>query len=194
MAIQISLATGSASEMATRDQLLALLRQYDLGKWQFTDRLRIQDGVISHSHPMLTLSTSHLDDALLLSLYIHEQLHWFAVRRPDTVASAIAELRQRYPVVPVGFPEGCANEMSSYLHLVICYLEYAALIELLGPVEARRVMDVWCQHHHTQIYATVIRDYDSIGDVVRRHGLIPQGPDPSTVVLAQPHSPFSDTL
>ena len=76
--MSISLATGTEGEARARDQLLLLLDRYELHRWQFTSRVRIEQGAIPHSHPVLTLNTRYPDDDLLaLSTYLHEQLHWF---------------------------------------------------------------------------------------------------------------------
>jgi hypothetical protein len=172
MAVSILLANDSERERATRNQLVALLERYDLGRWQFTDQIRIEQGVVPHSHPVLTLNTYLLgDDARLLAVYLHEQLHWYCEQHEAATTRAIDELRDSYPYVPVGLPEGAKSEFSSYLHLIIGYLEYAALIELLSPDEARRVVVDWT--HYTWIYATVLRDFNAIGDIVRRCSLLP---------------------
>jgi hypothetical protein len=76
MPLTICLAHDSARERRTRDQLLALLARYEPQRWQCTDTVRIEQGVIPHSHPVLTLNTYVLgDDARLLAIYLHEQLH-----------------------------------------------------------------------------------------------------------------------
>jgi hypothetical protein len=174
MAVNISLANDSERERQTRDQLVALLQRYDLDRWLFTDVVRIEQGVIPHSHPVLTLNTYVLgDDARLLAIYLHEQLHWFCDQREAATERAIEELRGIYPVVPVGLPEGAKSEFSSYLHLVIGDLEYAALIDVVGPDDARQVIEGWCQSHYTWIYATVLRDFDMIEAIVARHDLLP---------------------
>jgi hypothetical protein len=172
MTVRIELANDSKRERATQDQLLTLLQRHNLERWQCTDVVRIEQGVVPHSHPVLTLNTYLLgDDARLLATYLHEQLHWFSTQHQDATELAIDELRRVYPVVPVGLPEGAKSEFSSYLHLVICWLEHAALAELLGPIEARRVVESWS--HYTWIYATVLRDIGTIGDIVQRHSLLP---------------------
>lgn len=170
--MNISLANASQRERQTRDQLVALLQCYDLRRWQVTDAVRIEQGVIPHSHPVLTLSTYLLgDDARLLAIYLHEQLHWFCDQREAAVERAIEELRRIYLVVPVGLPEGGKSEFSSYLHLVIGSLEYLALVELIGTDEARLVIESWT--HYTWIHATIQRDIGTIRAIVERHDLLP---------------------
>ena len=168
----IWLATGSEAEAQTREHLLGLLRRYDLRKWQFTKRVRVDERArISYSHPVLTLNTRY-DGSLLLSIFLHEQLHWFVARHRRTKAG-LEELRRRYPTVPVARPEGSGSESSSRQHYLVCYLEYAALIEVVGSEEARCVIEHWSGHHYTEIYKTVLRDFDAIGEIVSRHGLVP---------------------
>lgn len=170
----IRLAAGSEAERKTREQFQRLFDQYDLRKWRFTSRVRIDEGArIPHSHPVLTLNTRY-EGELLLSTYLHEQLHWFVWRRGRRAGLAIEELRRRYPDTPIAAPEGAGDEFSSFLHYIVCYLEYVALIEVLGLEEARRVIDHWCTHHYTETYKTVLRDFEAIGEIVRRYGLVPR--------------------
>ena len=77
-ALSIRLHSGTPLEERGREQLLRLLYTHDLQKWLFTRDVLIQDGVIPHSHPVLTLNTRYLDDdTAQLATFVHEQLHWF---------------------------------------------------------------------------------------------------------------------
>ncbi len=157
-------------EHATGAQLLALLGRYDLSRWRFTSTVRIERGAIPHSHPVLTLSTRHLDDdGLLLSTYLHEQSHWFLDGRFEDVQSAVIEMRERYPQPPVGYPDGTQDEFSSYVHYVVCYLEWRALVDVIGEAEASRIFTFWRGDHYRSIYAAVMDDTAAIGAIVERH-------------------------
>src|SRR5262249_30147279 len=126
-ALTIELKQNSQTEQQTKDQLERLLRTYDIKQWIFTKSILIDDNAIPHSHPVLTLSTRHIkDDELLLSTFVHEQFHWWASGNNEATQKSIAELRGMFPKVPVGAPEGAVDENSTYLHLVVCYLEYRA--------------------------------------------------------------------
>ena len=172
MPLSITLATAAPHEAHTRDQLRALLERYDLRRWQWTDTVVIQDGVVPHSHPVLTLNTRFPDDSLLvLATYVHEQLHWFMGTRWEQAQAAIAEVKARYPRVAVGYPRGARDAASSYLHYLICALEYATLIELVGPDGAHRAITVWCADHYTDIYAAVLRESAWLDELLARHGL-----------------------
>jgi hypothetical protein len=170
----ISLKHGSREEIQTKGQLQRLLQTYDLSKWIFTRSILIDEKATPHSHPVLTLHTRHLsDDELLLSSFVHEQIHWFLVQRDKETEGAIKELRALFPKVPVGFPEGAGSEDSTYLHLLVNYLEYRADRELLGELKARQVMDFWSTDHYTWVYKTVLERARDIGNIAFKYKLVP---------------------
>jgi len=173
-ALTIELKQNSRTEQQTKDQLERLLRTYDIQQWIFTKSILIDDTATPHSHPVLTLSTRHIkDDQLLLSTFVHEQFHWWASGNNDATQKSIAELRGMFPKVPVGAPEGAVDENSTYLHLVVCYLEYRAMRELLGEFKSRQIMDFWATDHYTWIYRTVLEKPREISTVLFKYKLLP---------------------
>jgi len=172
--LDISLKSGSQAEVQTKAQLQRLLTTYDLSKWIFTKSILIDEKSIPHSHPVLTLHTRHLkDDDLLLSTFAHEQLHWFLVQKDKETEEAIKELHVLFPKVPIGFPAGSDDERSTYLHLLVNYLEYRADRELMGELRARQVMEFWASDHYTWVYKTVLERTRDIGNIAFKHKLIP---------------------
>jgi hypothetical protein len=172
--IDISLKSGSPGEIRTRDQLQRLLTTSDLSKWIFTKSILIDEKAIPHSHPILTLHTRHLkDDDLLLSTFVHEQLHWFLVQKNKETNEAMKDLRALFPKVPVAFPDGAGDEESTYLHLLVNYLEYRADREILGELRTKQVMDFWSGDHYTWVYKTVLERTRDIGGIAFKHKLIP---------------------
>ena len=174
--LDIALKSGSQAEVQTKDQLQRLLKTFELSRFLFTTSVLIDQTAIPHSHPILTLNTRHLkDDDLLLSTFVHEELHWFLVQHINETNEAIKDLRLRFPKVPVGLPEGANDEESTYLHLLVNYLEYRADKELLGELRAKQVMDFWSTDHYTWVYKTVLERTRDIGNIAFKHKLIPQG-------------------
>ncbi|HEX5708962.1 MAG TPA: hypothetical protein VFX96_16800 [Pyrinomonadaceae bacterium] len=174
--VEITFTNNDWREQQTRQQLLRLLSAHDVSDWVFTRKVVIESGynVIPHSHPVLTLSTRHLkDDELLLSTFVHEQLHWYLGEKPKETEAAYKELRSMFPKVPVGYPEGARDEESTYKHILVCYLEYQAIKTLLGELRARQVMDFWATDHYTWVYKTVLEREREIGALMRRHKMIP---------------------
>jgi hypothetical protein len=168
---------GNERERATRRQLERLLDQHDLSPWLFSRVVEISAGEVPHSHPVLTLSTRHLrDDLLLLATYVHEQSHWYFAARRDATGAAIAELEAEFPDLPVGFPDGADDREASYEHLAVNAFEYEALRELVGELAARQVLEFWATDHYRVIYRAVLERKRVILEVLARHGLVPPAP------------------
>jgi hypothetical protein len=158
----------TALEERGKAQLERLLGTLPLEKWLFTRTVQIQARVIPHSHPVLTLSTQHLEnDTAQVATFIHEQLHWF-LETPMT-DSAIADLRRIHPKVPAGPPDGARDEYSTYLHLLVCLLEFDGTAELFGEPVARRVLGGW--RHYGWIYGEVLERPEPIRRILEARGL-----------------------
>lgn len=108
---------------------------------------------------------------MLLSAYLHEQLHWYLEAHRAQTEAAEQELRKLYPKVPVGYPEGAQDEESTYLHLVDCYLEMKADRQLMGTERAAKVMAFWAGDHYTWVYKTVTRDEKTISGIIEKQHL-----------------------
>lgn len=171
-ALEIRTASGTALEERGREQLRRLVASYDVERWLFTRTIRIESGVIPHSDPVLTLSTRYLEnDTAALATFLHEQLHWFVSAQPDSTSDALkAALRQRYPNAPDGRSGGGARDLeSTYLHLIVCTLEYEATAAVFGRAVARRVLESWT--HYPWIYRTVLADNEELVKLLERHGM-----------------------
>jgi hypothetical protein len=169
-AVDVRTHSDTPLERRGRDQLLKLLQTYDLEQWLFTRDVVIQSRVIPHSHPVLTLNTQYVeDDVAQLATFLHEQLHWFMSEHVpgDRRRAADEALRKAFPEVPSTPPEGAANEGSTYLHLIVCYLELEALSTLIGGDAARAKLAAW--NHYRWVYSTVLADTATIRDIVNRH-------------------------
>jgi hypothetical protein len=155
--LEVAVRSGTSAEVQTRDQLLRLLREFDVSKWIFTDRVLIDERSIPHSHPVLTLFTRYTDDDdLLIATFLHEQIHWYLVAKQAATNDAIADLKALFPAVPIGGRAGARNEYSTYLHLVVCYLEWRVTESVLGEQRARRAMEFFTTSHYTWVYRTVL--------------------------------------
>ena len=159
-----------------RDMLRALRRRHDLSRFEYTRLVRIVPGGDTFSHPMLTLGNRFAEhEDLLLSTYLHEQMHWYlwylGTPERDPVAPFFDELVRRYPEAPTELPDGARNYESTYLHLVINWLEVAATAEFIGRQRAIAVAEA--QRTYRWIYRTVLRDWDLLQELYERHGLVP---------------------
>jgi hypothetical protein len=157
----------------------ALRRRHDLSRFEYTHLVQIQPAGDTRSHPILTLGTRFADsEDMLLSTYLHEQMHWYLWRLGgpdhDPIAPFFDELVRRYPMAPTSLPDGARNYEQTYLHLVVCWLEIAATAELIGMPRARKVADgPW---GYRWIYRTVLDDWEALGELYRTHGIWPMRP------------------
>jgi len=182
-ALEFSTAHNSNSEKETIKLIKALNSAHDLAKWQFTQAIHIDEKAIPRSHPVLTLHTRHnisnnpqdknnqaID--LLLSTYLHENIHWYLESRQPALDKVISALKLRFPDPPVGFPLGARDKYSSYLHLVVCFLELDAVAQLLSDERYKRVQNFWRNDHYTWIYQQVIEHKTEIKQLLQLHKLM----------------------
>ncbi|MFM9941265.1 MAG: hypothetical protein ACKVP7_17420 [Hyphomicrobiaceae bacterium] len=174
--IDIDLAHAEREAQRVRDTLVALRKRHDLARFEYTRLIQVVPAGPTHSHPILTLGTRFAEtEDLLLSTYLHEQMHWYLWRLGgpdhDPVAPFFDELVRRYPTAPTKLPEGARNYEQTYMHLVVCWLEIAAATELIGRERAAAVADT--QWGYRWIYRTVLADWESLGALYRQHGLLP---------------------
>lgn len=171
-AVAILLKHGSPQEIQTKVQLERLLSEFDLQPWTFTQTVMIDQTAIPHSSPVLTLHTRHLNsDDLLMSTYVHEQIHWFLDSRESNAHLAEEDLEKVYPSVPVGYPDGADSQQATYEHLIVCYLEMKADREILGEKRGTEVVRFWATDHYRWVYRTVLQDEQIIGKVISKHRL-----------------------
>jgi hypothetical protein len=168
--IDISLVHDSEPERLAREQLARILNAYDVDRWLVTRTIAIDDEQwIPHSHPVLTLNARYLaDDPAQLATLLHEQFHWWVNEREGPTAAAIAEFQATFPDVPTD-ERGARDVHSTYLHLVVCDLEYQAMTQLTGPEQAAAVLRGW--RHYPWIYERVLTD-PRVRIINTRHGLV----------------------
>ncbi|RXT50917.1 hypothetical protein B6S44_22500 [Bosea sp. Tri-44] len=130
---------GSAESV--RAMLLALRERFDLSPYEYTRKVRIAPTEIPHSHP-LTLNTWVRDETALLHSYLHEQMHWYVTwyshTKREQWTRLLKQLRERYPQVPVGGSDGAADVYSTYLHVIVNWLEVETVADFLGRETAER--------------------------------------------------------
>jgi hypothetical protein len=170
--LTLRLAHGTTREQEARAQCERVLAAHDLTRWIQTREIVFEQGVIPHSHPVLTLNTRHTDDdGLFVSTFIHEQTHWWLERHPRQTAATVAELKTIYPNLPVGYPEGADTLEGSYSHLLVIGIELDGVREVLGAAEEKRILTFWQGDHYRTLYRIVASDRQRIRGIIDRHGL-----------------------
>ena len=173
--IAIDLSEMQRVSESIRSMLLKLRSKHDLAKYEYTRQIRVAPGEFAHSHPILTLNTRVREENALLSLYLHEQMHWYenwySHSNHDGWMEIWASLTKLYPDVPAAFPEGARTAQSSYLHLIVNWLEIAATADFLGMDEAIRIASG--SLIYAGLYKIVLTDWDTLTCLYRDQGLSP---------------------
>jgi hypothetical protein len=130
--------------------------RHDLKRFEFTKHVRVTPTEIPHSHPVLTLNTQLYNPDEILCLYLHEQMHWYEERLGCAGAESplLAELRKRYPQAPVRFPEGANDEYSTYLHLLVNWLEIEVASQFMTRERAEEIARN--KHYYRWMYHIVL--------------------------------------
>jgi hypothetical protein len=158
----------------TKQNLEHLLKIYDLTPILFTKDITIQSMVVPRSHPVLTLNTRYAESPQeLLALFIHEQFHWWVAQQGTELEKAISELKDIYPSIPV---KGAArSEYSSYLHLIVCLLEFETLVFYLGEDDANKLITKYInlENLYPWIYGEVRDKRIELNQILNRNKLKP---------------------
>ena len=164
--LRVTLVTGAPEEARVKEALERIRERHAIGPFERTRDVRIERGVIPHSHPVLTLSDRYGgDDEFLLASYLHEQLHWWSMECPgalDARDEAVYErLAEDYPL-PLEPPEGCGDQFSNLIHLHVCWLELEALSGLLKPERAEEIL--LFLPYYRAVYRTVVANRSDLAE------------------------------
>ena len=155
----------------TKEALLFYFKNYDLTPFLYTKIIHINSDGTSQSHPILTLSTnsSHYPERIL-STFLHEQFHWWANEADDNYFKAVMmDLKTLYPELPeTGVSSNC---FSTYLHLIICWLEFKGTAKLIGKDKAEKVIQSY--EIYEWIYGQVLENNIVLKKILSRHNFIP---------------------
>jgi hypothetical protein len=158
-------------ELKAKQQLEKLLSKYNIEKYFFTEDVVIEYFAKPHSHPVLTLNTKQLnDDDGFLAQFLHEQIHWYLELKNEQADLAISELKNLFPKVPVGGEDEAKDEHSTYLHLIVNFLEFEELSKLIGIERAKKVIEN--AFGYKWIYKKVLNEYNQIKNILEKHQLL----------------------
>lgn len=156
-----------------KQNMLHLAQVYDLRPFLFTRKIRIESHVIPHSHPVLTMNTRYAEHPKkILSLWMHEELHWWLEKHPKETALAVKELKKIYPQAPKG--QG-ANADSTFTHLLVCYLEMRALALYVGEKESKVIIEdiMKTDKLYPWVYYQVLYKNFAIKKIIKKYKLVP---------------------
>jgi hypothetical protein len=166
--VDIRTAHGTELEQQAADAVRSALAGHDLRRYLMTDVVTVNEEIRGgFSHP-LTLNPRmllRLDPHGMLSVFLHEQMHW--IHGPGLDA-ATTEAATRWPDPPLP-PAGSYDAQSSWLHISVCSLEYVSLAEVIGEADAVAVLHG--KEHYSWMYEQILADPAWARDLLSRHGL-----------------------
>lgn len=166
----IRLKNNTHRERAAAAQLRRLLDTHDVSPYVLTYSVMIDEYDAPHSHPVLTINAVYLeDDNSALSIFIHEQLHWFGMIFDAQLTAALEDLKQLYPTVPGHREGGARDNYSTYVHLIVGLQEFDAMSKLVGRTEAERVLRR--KPNYKWVYRQVLENQEALRQIVEKHTL-----------------------
>jgi hypothetical protein len=158
-----------------RDMLIGLRLRFDLARFEYAKQVRIAPTELPRSHPVITLNTWVRDDIALLSMYLHEQMHWysswFSKSFPSCWEQLLELLCSRYSEVPIAGDGGAQDDFSTYLHILVNWCEIEAASQFVHrEVVVRHVESL---PFYRWIYRTVLNDWKELDSLYREIGVVP---------------------
>jgi hypothetical protein len=158
-----------------QETLKNFILQYDLSSFFYTKIIVLDSKAESLSHPVLILNTKYSAyPPIFLSHLLHEQLHWWMELNRDKVSVAIPDLKRKFRNSP-GI-RGAKDPDATYRHLLICWMEYMAVIKYMGKDIAVKNLKhfIHVDKRFPWIYAQVLDHSKEIWDIVGKHNFIPE--------------------
>ena len=175
-AVSITTMRESENELKIKNSLVSLQEKYDLSPWIFTHIIKVDEKARTpRSHPVLTMSTQKEylnNDIKLLSSFLHEQFHWHVIKNGRGSKSEFrAAIKAKFPKVQFEHPFGSGTEGGTLSHIIVCYLEYVVLSELIGKEKA--IQNLSTNEYYTWIYQTILNpaNHDKLDGLVQKFGL-----------------------
>ena len=156
--VRISVTKSSTLGLQIQEILNNFLPDYPQ-KYLFTNDIKIEENTIPHSHPVLTIGTHAIyikNPDVLLSTFLHEQIHWYLTTLD--LSEYFKILESRYPNIGAGSPNWAATQHSSYLHIIVNFMELDILEKIIGQERTQKVFDFLVTDHYKEIYKLVKRD------------------------------------
>lgn len=170
----IESANGTEAELKTVTRLYDLVDKYNLSSFCYTKKILIKEGAIGFSHPILTLNTRDESEEIFLANFLHEQMHWYVMmpNMIDSSRSIFTKLIERFPNPVIEFPYGGGDTLSTYLHLLVNYMEFQALEVVIGKPKTFEVFEERKKRFYRWIYQAVLDDLVWFEEITKQSGLI----------------------
>ena len=144
--------------------LVHLTKIYDLSPLFYATKVQIKSGVRATHFPVIVLNTRYAEEPpKILAAFLHEQFHWYLIRNPKDAKRAVARLKKMYP------------KLKDHSHIIVCYLEYLALVQFQGKAMATKVVRDFINKDKifAWYYSEVLRNGYIFKKILKQYNLIP---------------------
>ncbi|MFH0883666.1 MAG: hypothetical protein V2A56_11825 [bacterium] len=131
--VSVRMVAGNLREAIANRQVVNLIGEYSLYNWLFTRDIVIDEKARPHSHPVLTLNASYLqEDKKALAIFLHQEFRWYLDQNARNVNTVVKELMKRPDQLIPNITQTIDNDSLSWLNLLACTMETDALKQTLG--------------------------------------------------------------
>ncbi len=171
--LQVQEVSPSKTTFLTKQNLLQLAQVYDLSAFYYTTKIFVKDKVLTHSHPVLTINTKHAHfPKRILASFLHEEFHWWVLRKPKETEQAIKLIDRYYPKLAA---KGKVRH-SLMKHVIVCYLEYRALKFVLNESEADKISQQNIREkNYPWVYQEMLAKNELLESILAKSQLFPPG-------------------
>jgi len=160
-------------ELKAKSQIERLVKTYNLERYILSSNITIEYHATPEAHTDIALNTLWVeDDDMALASFLHEQMHLIGNVKSREVEKTLRQLSNTYSNIPIGKFLGAKSTHSNYVHIIINFLEYKALREVLGKEKAREIIEKRANLIYKWIYKKVIEDYDKLQVLFSKNGIL----------------------
>lgn len=161
--VHVTMVRGNLREAIAYRQLHNLISEYTLYRWLYTRDIVIDEKASPHSHPVLTLNASYLQqDKKVLAIFLHQQFRWYLDQNPRNVGTAITELMKRPDQLIPNITQSIPNDSLSWLNLLTCTMEIDALRLAVGETNTDSLLTWREESPLAPYYKAALADSDAI--------------------------------
>jgi len=154
-----------AAESQNMELIKSFVMNHELSGWARTRDITITRGARAKSRPMTFPTGYENDPDLLLSVFLHEQIHHLQSAFPTQFKAAMKKVAEEFSL-----PMRTLDERRDVAHFVVIYYQILAGRKILGAPTMKQVVT---RHLHNKwIYRSVDRSMARIRGICRRTGLM----------------------
>ncbi len=156
----------SANELEVVSVLKSVCKNYNMPV--FTNEIAVEEGVVPHAYPILTINTRVKEPRLLLKTLVHEQFHWYTKEHPQ-YAGCIAYLKKNYKN-DGEHNKSCTYPNSYWEHIIVCYNTRNYLESKLSQKDILWIYEQW--QPYPELEKLIVQKKEVIKKELEKFGIL----------------------